>query len=274
MSAAGDPHTGLQFRWAAIVAGAIGAAGVSFTLHAFAAGIGLSLVSIAPTWRDSSPWLWLLSGIYLVFVSLAAFGFGGYISARLQPVTPITAVETEFRDGIMGLISWALAILLTAVLALGAAATVSPATAPGGALGAFQSVAGENIIASELDDLFRGSHDVASLMYHRAEAARILLKANGHSGISNEDRRSLGVIAARATGESGAGVEDRTERAIANSTTELRRARTAAVLQAFFIGAALLIGAAVSWFAATEGGRDREEQAVPLWNWSWKRSAR
>jgi hypothetical protein len=36
------------------------------------------------------------------------------------------------------------------------------------------------------------------------------------------------------------------------------------------IAAALLIGAAVAWFASVEGGRDREEEKVPVWNWSYR----
>jgi hypothetical protein len=32
------------------------------------------------------------------------------------------------------------------------------------------------------------------------------------------------------------------------------------------IAAALLIGAAVAWFAACEGGRDRERGTFPVWN--------
>ena len=65
-----------RIRWPAIIAGAVAAAGVSLTLHAFAAGIGLSVASSAPTWRDSSAMLWWLSGIYLIFATLCAFGVG------------------------------------------------------------------------------------------------------------------------------------------------------------------------------------------------------
>src|SRR5690348_10469938 len=80
--------------WRAIIAGAILAAGVSFTLLAFGSGIGLSVVSTAPTWRDSSPWLWLLSGIFLLFVALCAFGVGGYAAGRMRARVAVTeAIE-------------------------------------------------------------------------------------------------------------------------------------------------------------------------------------
>src|SRR6201999_3632997 len=71
-------------EWRAIFAGAVVAAGISATLLAFGTAIGLSLASAAPTWRDSSPWLSALSGIYLLFVALCSFGFGGYVAGRLR----------------------------------------------------------------------------------------------------------------------------------------------------------------------------------------------
>ena len=38
-----------HFQWSAIFGGAVAAAGVSLTLNAFAAGIGLSVMSTPPT---------------------------------------------------------------------------------------------------------------------------------------------------------------------------------------------------------------------------------
>jgi len=273
MSAAAEPLrvTGVvsHVQWPVIIAGAVGAAGVSFTLHAFAAGVGLAVASTAPTWRDSSWGLWLLSGLYLLFVALCAFGVGGYIAGRMRARLGLDAREMEFRDGLHGLMVWALAILITGLLALGAAAVGSTAIAPSG--GASQSVAGENVIASELDELFRGTRVITDITYRRAEAGRILLKSSSHKGVPDEDRRYLGTLVAAATGITLDDADARVSRVIDESATELKRARTAAVLQAFFIGAALLVGAAVAWFAACEGGRDRELDRIPVWDWSFRR---
>src|SRR4051812_17461990 len=70
--------------WASIVAGGICAAALAFVLHSFAAAVGLSVSSTAPTWRDASFALILLSGIYLVLAALAAFALGGYIAGRMS----------------------------------------------------------------------------------------------------------------------------------------------------------------------------------------------
>ena len=133
----------------------------------------------------------------------------------------VTGREREFRDGIHGLLTWALAVVLTALLALGVAATAAPAIAPGGSAGVTQSVAGENVIASELDELFRGSRDAPNLVYHRGEAARILLKSSSHSGIRDSDRNSLASITAAVTGLGMDAAMERTDRAIAASAQEL-----------------------------------------------------
>lgn len=273
MSAASELEVGPALTdWRAIIAGAIAAAGTSFTLHAFAVGIGLSVYSTAPTWRDSTAAYWFLTGIYLLFVALVAFGVGGYVAGRLRNPLGRADAETEFRDGLHGLVSWALAITLTAVLALGTAAVAAPAMAPsGGNQGATQSVAGENIIASELDELFRTDEQINDISYRRAEAARILLKSSSHDGVPEQDRRYLALITANITGASLDQARENVNRQIAASARELRRARTAAVLQAFFIGAALLVGAAVAWFSACEGGRERETRSYPGFAWHRRR---
>lgn len=256
-----------RIRWPAIIAGAIAAAGVSFTLHAFATGIGLSIASTAPTWRDSSPALWWLSGIYLVFTALCAFAVGGYVAGRMRTPLNVDAAEVENSDGMHGLITWGLAVVITAIMALGVAATATPALSPsGGSTGASQSVAGENIIASELDELFRSSHPIPDREYRRAEAARILLKSASHNGVPNPDRRYLYAMVESTIGVRPDESMPRVDHAIAASAQELHRARVAAVLQAFFIGAALFVGAAVAWFAACEGGKDREARTFPVWS--------
>jgi hypothetical protein len=261
--------------WRAIIAGAVVAAGISFTLIAFGSAIGLSVASTAPTWRDSSPWLWTLSGLYLVFVALCSFGFGGYVAGRMRSrLRPVVADEIEFRDGMHGVVTWASAIVIGAVIAVAGADAASRAVAPStGSAGAASSVASENIIASELDELFRTDRKLTDtdFTYRRAEAGRILLKSSSPAGVSSEDRDYLSVMTATMTGLSAANADTRVNRVIAESKNEIHRARVAAVLQAFMIGAALVLGLAVSWFAAAEGGREREANYIPMWDWSWRR---
>ena len=80
-------------------------------LRDFAGAIGISLSSTAPTWRDSSSVLILLSGLYLVLVA-------AYIAARVRVPLANTAEIIEFRDGVHGLLVWALSTLMTGLIAL------------------------------------------------------------------------------------------------------------------------------------------------------------
>src|SRR6476661_1068261 len=91
-------------RWTPVIAGALAAAALAFVLHGFAAAVGLAVSSTAPTWRDASIALWLLSGIYLIAVALTSYGLGGYIAGRMRtPFRDWSADDVETRDGAHGL---------------------------------------------------------------------------------------------------------------------------------------------------------------------------
>ena len=121
--------------WGPIVAGAIAATALALVLHSFAAAIGLAVTSTAPTWRDASFALALLSGLYVVLATRAAYGFGGYVAGLLRTrAMPAANEEVEFRDGMHGLLVWALATLLTAAIGLAIAGALPRLSASGGAV--------------------------------------------------------------------------------------------------------------------------------------------
>ena len=271
VTALSDAATYVQ--WGPVVAGAIAAAALAFTLHGFAAAIGLAVSSTAPTWRDASMALMVLSGLYLVLVALAAYGLGGYVAGRMRARLPGAPPpdEIEFRDGGHGLLVWALATLLTVLLVAASTPVLSRLAAPSaGAPGPATSVAGENIIAYDLDKLFRSERRQAGddLTYARAEAARILLTASGHTGVTADDRGYLARMVAARTGIGQPDAERRVDAAIASARNNIARARRSAVILAFMAGAAALLGAVVAWFAACAGGRHRDGTPVPSLMWS------
>src|SRR5690242_21395860 len=105
-------------QWTPIVAGAVVACAVASIMITFAATVGLGVSSTAPTWRDASVALWLLSGIYLVLQAVISFGCGGYIAGRTRGPVAVGEVEdVERRDGLHGVAAWALAVILGVVLA-------------------------------------------------------------------------------------------------------------------------------------------------------------
>jgi hypothetical protein len=256
-----------------VIAGAVTAAAVAFVLHTFAAAVGLGVASPAPTWRDASFPLWFLSGVYLLLVALASYGAGGYLAGRVRSSWKTSEDEIEFRDGTHGLLVWALATILTGFLVFAVAAGATRLAAPSsGQAGPGTSVGGENIIAYDLDKLFRAERRPADtdMSYSRAEAARILLTAAGRRGVLQDDRDYLNRLVAARTGVAQADAATRVNTAIESARTNIRRARRASIILAFMAGAAALAGAAAAWFAAGLGGRHRDSAVAPPLRVNWR----
>jgi hypothetical protein len=259
-----------KIEWGPVIGGAIAAAAMATVLHGFAAAIGLSVSSTSPTWRDASFALVLLSGLYLLLAALVSYGFGAYIAGRLRTRFGAgQASDIEFNDGLHGLLVWGLATLLAAFTALAVAQLGPRLAAPSGASPS-TSVAGENIIAFDLDRLFRGDRRPAGDMnLVRAEAARILLTVSSHRGMLAEDRAHLVRLVSANTGLAAADADKRVTEVAASAKDNINRARRAGAILAFMVAAAALVGAAVAWFASTAGGRHRDglETAPDFWSW-------
>jgi len=258
-----------KFRWTPAVAGALVAAALAFVLHSFASAIGIAVSSTSPTWRDTSFALQFLAGLYLVTVAIVSFGAGGYIAGRLRSPIGGSSDEIEFRDGTLGLMVWAIAVILTVLLTGIAAQLLARATTSSADTQA-RSVVGERLVAYELDRLFRAEKRPTNidLDYARSEAARILLTSAGHSGIPNDDRTYLARLTASSTGLAIPEAQKRVDTVLGQARDSIRKARRSAVILAFMLGAASLLGAAVAWFAAGAGGRHRDG-SVPSMTWGW-----
>jgi hypothetical protein len=264
-------------EWGPIVAGATAAAALALVLHGFAIAVGLSVSSTAPTWRDASIALVLLSGFYVIVAAFASYGLGGYVAGLLGSRTASEPIEdVEFRDGMRGLLVWALATLLTGLIALATAQSLTRLAAPsGGQAGSTASIGGENIIAFDLDRLFRAERRTAAdLEYPRAEAARVLLTTSGHRGMQPNDRAYLVRLVGLQTGLAQPDAERRVDEVAAQVRDNIARARRSAVVIAFAAAAAALLGAAAAWFAACAGGRVRHRELTPHALWNWRKPVR
>jgi hypothetical protein len=253
-------------QWTPVIAGALVASAISLVLIAFGSAIGLSILSSSPTWRDASPALAVLSGLFLLLTAIASFGLGGYVAGRLRERWHQSAHNdvVEFRDGTHGVVAWALAVVITGLVATASAAVIAsrgvqPATSP-------VATTGEPLIAYELDRLFRaGPRPLeGDLTYTRAEAGRLLLAATGRRGITPEDRSYLVRLVAARTGIPQPDAERRVDDAITGATTAVEKARRSAVVLAFATAVALLVGAAAAWYASCVGGRHRDNVAPSL----------
>jgi hypothetical protein len=251
-------------QWTPIVAGALTAAAISSILVSFGATVGLGVSSTAPTWRDASVALWVLSGIFLVLQALISFGCGGYIAGRVRaPYARTAGDDTEKRDGFHGIAAWALAVVLGAALAGLIASAVNRPTA----LTSPSATTEPTVLSYEIDHLFRSARrpPTAELAPARSEAGRILLTASSHSGVSTDDRTYLVQLVTSATGLTGADAERRADTVIADARTAIRHARAGSVILAFSIATALLLGAIAAWTGAESGGRHRDGAPLSPW---------
>jgi hypothetical protein len=254
-------------EWSPIMLGAFAATALSSVLLGFGATVGLGISSASPTWRDASASLAVLSGLYLIIQAVLSFGLGGYLAGRIRGTTggtPAAVEDTERTDGVHGLGSWALAVVMGAILAaLIGAATISRTPSSRGV----QASAAEPLLSYELDRLLRAGRRANNLDLtgERAEAGRILLTTSGHSGLSTDDRSYLIQQVGSLTGLSPPDAERRVDSVVASASTAIARSRRSTIIVAFSIATALLLGSVAAWAAACAGGRHRDGAPLPDW---------
>jgi hypothetical protein len=253
-------------NWTPVILGALVATALSSILLAFGASIGLGISSTAPTWRDASAALWLLSGLYLILQAAVSFGAGGYVAGRTSAgLVTSDAAEIEHRDGLHGLASWAIAVVLGVVLAaLLGSSTLTRSNV--NTVNRRTSVA-EPLSSYEIDRMFRPVRRSTNvdLSQERSEAGRILLTSSSHSGMTSEDRTYLVQLVSANTGLAAPDAEPRVDVAIASSQAAISKSRRSSVILSFSIAAALLLGAVIAWVAAAAGGRHRDGAPIPHW---------
>jgi hypothetical protein len=158
------------------------------------------------------------------------------------------------------------------LIAIAAVQSVPRLAAPSGATST--SVAGENLLAYDLDRLFRSDRaPQGDMTYARGEAARIIFTTSSHRGMQDDDRAYLVRLVTARTGLAQPEAERRVNEVIARAKDDISRARKTGVILAFMAGAAALLGAAVAWFAACAGGRDRDGEVRTMlhgwWHQAW-----
>lgn len=283
--------------WAAIFAGAAGAAALSLVLLILGTGLGLSAVSP-----------WSMEGItattfgfgaiaWLSFTQLAASGMGGYLAGRLR--TRWAAVDTDevyFRDTAHGFLTWAVASLLTLALLtsivgsiIGGGIRAGAAVVDGAAGSAATMVAAgtssdeeSNTLEYFVDSLFRGdrasSAEGAEGMEEQgrevsgisaSEVTRIFAQALHTGTLPQEDKRYIGQLIAERTDLTQQNAEQRVsegfekvkatlEEAETTAREAADEAREATAYGALWMFVTLLMGAFAASLMAVFGGRQRD----------------
>jgi len=265
--------------WAAVIAGAIVAAAISFVLLTFGTAIGLSITSPYPREGVSVTVFLIVLALWMIWVSLSSFFVGGYLTGRMRRRIGLSPHEVEVRDGVHGLLVWALGTLMGALIATwmatGAAKTGTEAAAASTTATSFTSAVSKaaDPVGYLTDSLFRPAPTAPSAAQPtavrsdpRAEAARIFARSATSGDVSADDQAYLAELVARDAGLSPADAKTRVDKVVADFRSAAQSARDAAekarrfgLLLAFITAATLVVSAAGAWWAATRGGNHRDE---------------
>ncbi len=266
--------------WHAVIAGALAAAALSLILLVLGSGLGFAAMS--PWGQDgaSATTLGVSAVIWTIAMAVAASSIGGYLAGRLRHRwVDVKPEERFFRDTAHGLLTWALATLLTAALLTSAATGIAKggaqlaSSAMEGVGTATAALADEESTADDYfnDSLFRSERASAGPADQagRDEVRRIMaFDALDDGPMTDADRRYVVATVARQTGlsETEADVRvtqttNRAQQTMVQLETSAReaadKARKAAAKISLWLFVSLLAGAFCATYAATVGGRHR-----------------
>lgn len=278
-TAASTRESASYVDWSAIIAGIILASAISLLFIAFGSAIGLNFIDFQA--REGAPGILIgvAAASWLLWVQVSSLMAGGYLAGRLRRRHfDATEDESDARDGAHGLLVWAGATVLGAMIALGG---VGAAANMAGSALATATTAASNVAegaadavdpnAYFTDQLFRmeqpASGDTEAA---RGEAARIFAQAAlGDGTVPEADRTYLANVVAANTGltpeESAARVDQvivAIEEARQQALEAARIARNTAIIAAFLIAATTLVSAIAAYWAAQKGGNHRDGNTV------------
>lgn len=261
--------------WPAIIAGIVFASALSLLFIAFGSAIGLNFVNFEA--REGAPavLIGIAAASWFLWVQISSYMAGGYLAGRLRRRHfDANEDESDVRDGAHGLLVWAGAMVIGAVLAvsgIGAAASTA-GNAAATAVTAAATAADDGAIdpnAYFVDTLFRAPTPIEAPEV-RAEAGRIFAQAALNDGVVSEvDRTYLASTVAATTGLTQEEAQARVDEVIATvesarqqALEAARIARNTAIIAAFLLAASSLVAAIGAYWAAQKGGNHRDKNSV------------
>ena len=230
-----DNPTGASYvEWSAIFAGAILTSAIVVLMTAFGSAVGLSLVS---PYHGPSPIIFHIAlALWFTWITVSSFVAGGYVTGRMRrPVNGATPHEVHVRDGVHGLVVWAVAVAIGTSLATlsitSAVTTLSLSSAVKG--GADIAKSGASSVSSNVasvadpigysvDNLLRIDDSAsaaksalagnsAATDTSRQEISRILIASAANGSLSGDDRTLVARAVATHAGLSPADADKRVD---------------------------------------------------------------
>src|SRR5665647_517676 len=260
--------------WAAVLAGA--AASASLSLVLFILGVGLGLSAVSP-WSYNTATIGKSTIIWLGLSQLASSGIGGYLAGRLRVKwVSVHTDEVYFRDTAHGLLTWAVATLVTAIFLAGAVHAVI-----GGAIevGAAASTAisdkpdsGPHGLVGYFSDMLLRTDQTRTIpdnVATRGEVEQVFVNDLRIGTLATDDRQYLSSLVVKRTGLTQTDAEKRVDTVYARMSkakTDFEtaaketadKARKTAAYSALWMFVALMLGAFFASMFATLGGKQRD----------------
>lgn len=276
--------------WGAIFGGAAAAAALSLILVILGIGLGFSAISPWSSSGAEATTVGISAVIWLALTQIVASGLGGYLAGRLRVKwTDVHTDEVYFRDTAHGMLSWAVASLVTAAF-LGSvlAGVVSTGAQTAGSIASSTATIAQSAASNVskdgdngsfsyfVDSLFRTDQTSTTDQGQsgaQSEAATVLLHSLSTGTLEAQDRTYLAKLVAQHTGLSQADAEKRVgdlyiqvqqtiEQAKNKAKEVADAARKAAAKTALWTFVALLCGAFFASLAAIWGGRRRDMAVI------------
>jgi hypothetical protein len=269
--------------WGAVIAGAVASAALTLLLLALGIGLGLSAVSPWANEGVSATTFHVGAGLYLFAIAMLASTVGGYLAGRLRMRwSAVHQDEVYFRDTAHGLVTWALATVLSASV-LGAATTHIISGAATGAAAAAGSAAATNPTDVYVDMLLRADASQASAATPgaavppalanntastRAEMGRLFAPVLTKGGdLTPADRAYAARVVSARTGLPQADAEKRVSDVVTQAKKAADDARKATAAMTLWLAASMLAGAVAAMLGAVEGGFLRDSK---WWEPGWR----
>lgn len=246
--------------WGSVFAGAVAVGSLSLILMALGAGMGLSSLSPWPNAGMSASRVGHIAIIWLIFVQIVASAVGGYLGGRLRTKwVSVHTHEVYFRDTAHGFLVWAVGLIISAL------AFASYTTSVTRSVTNLNSATSESQLAIGnqyfVDTLFRTDHPTADRndAPARAEAGLILANALRQPNMPQQDKNYLASEIASRTGVTQAEAEQRINETLTAYRQAADDTRKAVAHSLYWLFVALLIGAFCASYAATVGGKLRDQ---------------
>lgn len=261
--------------WGAIIAGIIFASAISIVLLAFGSGLGLAFASLST--KSYAVGAGIGAALWFIWVEVSSFMAGGYLAGRLRrSLRSSSEHETEVRDGSHGLVVWAGCVVVGAFLALSSAGSlVNSAANVAKSAGEVAATATQGAAPAAMqyysDALLRSSANSTATTAgsDKASATSEISAILSRSSIAvptDEDKTYLAQVVSKQAGITPDEAKTRVDqtyasidKAKADVAQAAETARKVSVIAAFLLAASLLISAAAAYWAASVGGRHKDE---------------